>query len=571
VLEAITHYNRDPKVFWHEPTKQWIMAITLSCANHWLDGDYRFALLTSPDLKQWTEARRFEMPRGLDCPDMFELSVDGDPKNTRWVFWAGDGTHAVGTFDGKTFTCEGEIRLPLLTWEQDGANGYAAQTFSDIPSSDGRRIQISWLRHGSYPGMPFNQQASFPCELTLCTTPECIQLFRRPIREIELLRKSSRRWQDEPLTCGGKAIGGAAGELLDISAEMEFGDLATVTLEVRGIPIVYEARAKTLRCLGAAVALAPVGNRVRLQVLVDRTSLEVFANDGRVNMSFGCHPQVNDRAVLVSAMGGVGRLVDLTVHELRSIWAEDEKRTEEATTLSLAKTPFIFGVGGIGDAMPFYHEGHWHVFHMQSEPVSIGHRVSRDLVNWEVRPIAIPGPMATGSVIEHKGTFYFFYTGPGQTVYLATSEDLDHWTIHENNPLVTADGKQYVGPDFRDPYVFRNEAEDCWWMLICTRVPGRHRMRSGCIGVYKSKDLLNWEAAEPLCAPETNSHHECPQVMRPSTCAPRRIAPLDVRPSTLIVGNSLWRNVLGEIDTRQQRLGAGFGGYFGRVRKTTVR
>ena len=168
--------------------------------------------------------------------------------------------------------------------------------------------------------MPFNQQALFPCELTLRTTPGGIRLFREPIREIEGLYGSTRRWQDEPLTGGGKVIGGPGGELLDVRAEIEPGDIATVNLEVRGIAVTYEARAQVLRCQNAAVALAPVRNRIEFRILVDRTSLEVFANDGRATMAFGCHPQANDRAVLISAEGGAGRLIDLTVHELRPIW-----------------------------------------------------------------------------------------------------------------------------------------------------------------------------------------------------------------------------------------------------------
>ena len=104
VLPAITHHNRDPKVIWHDPTKTWVMVITLSCQEHWLrgnDGDYRFAFFSSPDLKHWQEMSRFDMPRGLDCCDLFELPVDGKADNRRWVLWAGDGTHAIGTFDGR--------------------------------------------------------------------------------------------------------------------------------------------------------------------------------------------------------------------------------------------------------------------------------------------------------------------------------------------------------------------------------------------------------------------------------------------------------------------------------------
>ena len=420
VLPAITHYNRDPKVFWHEPTSKWVMVITLSCADNWLlgrEGDYRFGFFSSPDLKQWKEMSRFDMPRGLDCPDMFELPVDGKADNRRWVLWAGDGTHAIGAFDGTSFVPTDGIHLPLVTWDVNGANGYAAQTFSDMPASDGRRIQISWLRHGSYPGMPFNQQALFPCELTLRTTPEGIQLFRQPIREIELLHKASQRWQDQPLTGGGQAVGGSAGELLDVRAEIELGDLSTVELAARGIPITYDVRAQSLACQGTKVALAPVKGRIRLQVLVDRASIEVFANDGRVNLSFGCHPNPAERLVRVTAKGGTGRVLGLTAHELRSMWTGAEKAAEApagqskaaaTNTISLLRSPFVFGAGGVGsamDAMAFFHRGLWHLFHMQTcTPEALRTGSAATCVNWEVRPVAIPGDGRHGqSVVDHRG------------------------------------------------------------------------------------------------------------------------------------------------------------------------
>ena len=66
-----------------------------------------------------------------------------------------------------------------------GSNFYASQTYNDIPDSDGRRIQIAWMAGGEYPGMPFNQQMSFPTENTLRTTEDGIRMFREPIEEIE--------------------------------------------------------------------------------------------------------------------------------------------------------------------------------------------------------------------------------------------------------------------------------------------------------------------------------------------------------------------------------------------------
>lgn len=319
VVDAITHFNRDPKVFWHEPTQKWIMAITLSCGG-WLDGDYRFALLSSPDLKTWREESRFDMPKGIDCPDMFELPVDGDAQNKRWVFWAGDGTHAIGTFDGTTFTREGDARPPLCTWEENGANGYAAQTFNDIPSSDGRRIQISWLRHGNYPDMPFNQQASFPCELSLRSTPQGIVLCRRPVREIELLHDRQHRWEDVALTPGQNPLADVRGTLFDVRAEFELGAAGHIVLQAYGVSMVCDATTQRLSCQGRSVPLPTAGNRVKLRVLVDRTSLEIFAGDGLVSMAFCFVPPTTDAQLSILAERGPVRIVSLDVSELKSIW-----------------------------------------------------------------------------------------------------------------------------------------------------------------------------------------------------------------------------------------------------------
>jgi fructan beta-fructosidase len=126
-----------------------------------------FRLARSEDLDQ---AERIGDPNGHECPDLFELPVDGDPENTRWVVWEAAGRYLIGTFDGKVFTPESEVLESCF-----GANDYAAQTFSDVPDEDGRRIQIAWMRGGRYPDMPFNQQMTVPRVLTLRTTPDGIR------------------------------------------------------------------------------------------------------------------------------------------------------------------------------------------------------------------------------------------------------------------------------------------------------------------------------------------------------------------------------------------------------------
>ena len=73
----------------------------------------------------------------------------------------------------------GKIRL----WH---GNFYASQTFSDTP--DGRRILIGWGNGITFPGEPFNQQMTLPCELTLRPTTEGVRLFARPVAELASLR-----------------------------------------------------------------------------------------------------------------------------------------------------------------------------------------------------------------------------------------------------------------------------------------------------------------------------------------------------------------------------------------------
>jgi len=113
-------------------------------------------LLASEDLIHWERTGGVSHIGCVECPDMFELPVDGNQENTRWVFWGGSGNHVIGTFDGRTFTRESG---PFSTHV---GNEYAAQTFSDIPEQDGRRIQLANLYGDVLPGMFFKNHSPFP-------------------------------------------------------------------------------------------------------------------------------------------------------------------------------------------------------------------------------------------------------------------------------------------------------------------------------------------------------------------------------------------------------------------------
>ena len=325
VLPAITHYNRDPKVFWHKPTKKWIMVIALS-HQAWEDD---FAFLQSEDLKKWQLLSTHRLPGAGDCPDMFELPVDGDTNNMRWVLWGGSNHYIIGTFDdGRHFCQEGKALLGEL-----GTSGYAAQSWGDH-TPDGRRIQTSWMYTtgqnlgDQYRGMPFNQQASFPVRLTLRTTPQGIRLFREPIKEIEVLHQRLESWENLPLGPDSKdPLSGVTGELFDLRATIDVGTAAEVAFRINGQLVQYDVNKQVLSSEGkiktgadVSTPMAPIDNKVTFQILVDRTSIEVFANDGRYVMSFFRPPYKKAHPLSLYVKGGTAKIESLKVWRLKSIW-----------------------------------------------------------------------------------------------------------------------------------------------------------------------------------------------------------------------------------------------------------
>ncbi len=296
--------NRDPKVVWHAPTGRWVMAL-------YLDGS-TFALFGSPNLTAWEKLSEVELPSG-ECPDFFELAVDGQPDQRRWVFWGGGGLYLVGTFDGTRFMPEGEPQR--AEW---GANGYAAQTWSDAP--DGRRIQISWMAGGQYPSMPFNQQMTFPVELSLRSTSEGLRLCRRPVREIELLNDTPHMYYDEVLSPGRNLIPPTSHDLFRVTGQVELQGATHFALVIRGQPLRYDVAAAHFTYKDRQIPCAPVGDRLTLEILVDRTSMELFVGEGQTSASFCFLPEAWDAPLELYAEGGQVRFAPLVVRELRSIW-----------------------------------------------------------------------------------------------------------------------------------------------------------------------------------------------------------------------------------------------------------
>ncbi len=318
ILRTPATRDRDPKVFFHKPTRAWIMALSLSRDN--TDRDHAtYGLFRSKDLKTWELFQ--ELGPGSwywECPDMFELPVDGDAARTKWVFMKGSGDYILGTFDGQHFTPETE---PIRThW---GGNFYGSQTFNDAPS--GRRVHIGWMSTGkdaanSWPGMPFNQQMSFPRELSLRTTPQGPRLFREPIAEIAQLYTKTHELKRRELKPGENALADIHGELLDLEITIELKTAKQVTLNLRGTEMVYDVKNGKLKAFGRSLTLAPINGQLVLRGLLDRTSIELFGNQGDFTLSgvFFADPANQNLALTVD--GGSAHVHRLVARELKSIW-----------------------------------------------------------------------------------------------------------------------------------------------------------------------------------------------------------------------------------------------------------
>jgi fructan beta-fructosidase len=304
---VVKHAGRDPKLVWYAPKQHWVMAVYDEAG-----GKQGIAFHTSKDLKNWTLQSKID--GFFECPDLFELPVDGDETRTRWVLHAADGKYVLGDFDGQAFRpTSGKDKLQV--WY---GNFYAAQSFSDTP--DRRRIQVGWGQGVTFPGMPFNQQMTVPVQLNLRSAEDGPRLFAEPVAELSSLRGRKHEWSDLKVSPGDNPLRGLEGDLFEVSADFSPGDSGTLGLELRGVPLVYDAATQELSCKGVKAPLKPIDGRVRLHVYLDRGSIEAFGNDGLVAMSVGSIPDDRNRSIALIRIGGAIDVHSLVVHELTSAW-----------------------------------------------------------------------------------------------------------------------------------------------------------------------------------------------------------------------------------------------------------
>lgn len=224
---------RDPKVFWYEKGKCWYMIVSA-------DKETRF--YKSKNLKKWTYVSAFgkglgQQPCQYECPDFFQLPVNGDKKKMKWVMtmninpgcWFGGSAteYFVGDFDGKKFTCPDAHDVKWLDW---GKDHYATVTFSNTGD---RVLGITWMSNWQYANLtPFKQNRGangLPRELKLYEKNGKYYISEDVAPEVYALRKDTKNVADASVV-GEKMLAGVAANM-----EGAFEIEADVTPDANGI------------------------------------------------------------------------------------------------------------------------------------------------------------------------------------------------------------------------------------------------------------------------------------------------------------------------------------------------
>lgn len=352
VLDRASADFRDPKVFWYDggAGSYWVMVAVEAVQR-------QVVLYKSADLKAWEHLSTFGPANATggvwECPDLFELPVDGNPEDSRWVLivninpggiaGGSAGQYFLGQFDGVAFRSESTVteglqqdnsRMGEYGWLDWGRDYYAAVSFSNLP--DGRRIMIGWMNNWDYaretPTGGWRSAMSLPRELTLSRVDGKVMLRQGAVDPLPERETGYVRLGPQPLASGVLDVPAAA-SVARIDVELEPSAAAGVGLVLRAgdaerTVIRYDTADGTLRLdrresghvdfhqtfpSVEAVAVPLHGGRLRLRVYLDLCSVEVFAQDGLATITDLVFPGEASTALAVFAEGEGAHLVALDV------------------------------------------------------------------------------------------------------------------------------------------------------------------------------------------------------------------------------------------------------------------
>lgn len=354
VIDINSPEFRDPKVFWHEPTKRWIMVVAKS-------DDRKVFIYSSTDLKKWERRSEFGPQGGAngvwECPDLVELPIgEIGAQQSRWVLFVNVGgggptggngcQYYVGTFDGETFHNDNPKDLTL--WADMGPDFYAAQSWSNLPKRE-PPTWIGWMTNGRYAGQqptsPWRSAQSIPRHLALASTIEGLRLQQMPDSRLIDLRSESFKLENPA------AVSATQNPLRDLKVAAETLELrlsfANINATEFGIRLKHSEEYETLVGFDARKQCvfvdrthsgkkfhdafpgrheAPAGDACDMTIFVDRSSVEVFANDGTSVLTELIFPTGEGHTVEAYAKDGEAILREFAAWKLKSVWHEASQK-----------------------------------------------------------------------------------------------------------------------------------------------------------------------------------------------------------------------------------------------------
>lgn len=341
VLDEWSTEFRDPTVFWHEETGQWVMVVGKVLAK-------KVGIYTSPNLKDWTFASDFgpagDTEKAWECPDLIQIPVEGTNEK-KWVMilsinWAQE-QYFVGDFDGKTFTIgDGQPKSPQYI--DKGFDFYASRVFRDYDGTLKDVISIGWVSHWDYarniPNRPGQGLWSIPRVLKLKKTAEGYVMTQTPYPGLETLRGQGVSYAQEfPVGVKPMKFKPASNVYeMDVTIDATRSNVVGFNLMAGNghkLTVQYDTDSQYItvdRTHTGEVVLdkfpriayakvPPKDGVLRLRFFVDKSSLELFANDGEDVFTFLAFP-AEDQIGLEAFAQKKGTKMNVRAWNLDSIW-----------------------------------------------------------------------------------------------------------------------------------------------------------------------------------------------------------------------------------------------------------
>ncbi|WP_222863701.1 malectin domain-containing carbohydrate-binding protein [Natronococcus pandeyae] len=375
VIESDDDAFRDPNVFWYEPDGRWRMVVAR--VDDARDRPKGVEIYESDDLIDWTYRSTYELDGdvSVETPDLYELPVEGTDE-TRWVLTISADwdrvEHHIGHFDGTEFTVDRIVQADY------GWDFYAPMSWSGSP--DGTHRWVAWMSEWEYahdvPDNGWQGVQTIPRRTTLVGGGDGIEIRQRPVEAVEAIREERLASLESETVSENEdplADEPVAGRTLEIDATIDPGNADAVGLRVResdgqATVIEYDVdeselvfdRSESGEFFGGGdeydVARATLEPRsdgtVRLHLLVDRCSVEVFANDGRLTMSHLVYPDWESTGVSSYAEGGTAEFVEFEAHELHA-----EQNWDHAGIVNAGGNVYTSGEGTTFRQDQYYQNG----------------------------------------------------------------------------------------------------------------------------------------------------------------------------------------------------------------------